>query len=268
MKKLLICLCTLILCLACSAAKSSDRAAGRTKVIAVKSSFSALALAGNVEVDYTPSARVSITAQGNPKILSKLKAYVRNGTLHLETSSEGKWENFKNNTVRITMAAPAIRQFSASGNSKLDINSTSGINGNVQFGASGNAEIDVKTALSCTRLEAVAGGNSELCFEGTVKCSRIEAGSSGNSEISFSAKVSCADFSGSSSGNGDVDIQGIKCDRLQLTSSGNSDIEASGVNAGKLTAHASGNSDMEISGHADDRDISTSGLGEVKLKLK
>lgn len=226
-----------VLCLGCSAAKDSAR------VIKVDAPFSGISVGGNVKVDYTPSAKVSIKATGNSEALATLKAYVKGGTLYLYTDNEGRFSHLRDNKVEVVMTAPAMKDFQTHGNAGLDVLSSSGINGSLEISTSGNSGIEFHQALSCKRIEINTSGNSSVELEGATTCTTFRANTSGNSS---------------------VEAVSVTADVVNLDSSGNSEIDVRLNGAGKVDATASGNSEIKIPGTARSKNVHTSGFAEIK----
>lgn len=238
MKRFTLILCASLLCCVCALAKDV------TKSYVVKGSFSSIAAGGNVEVEYTPSAKVSVRASAASKeAIACLKVYVTRGVLHLETENQGKWEGMCNHKVKVVLQAPVMNSYLASGNSEINVH------GNVTIGG---------------KLKVNSSGNSEIEFKQAVDCRSVDLETSGNSSVDFDAKVSCREFEAESSGNSRVDIETISCDRMSLEASGNSGIKADCRSVGNVTANASGNSDIKLKGNIKNKSINTSGLAKVK----
>lgn len=189
-----------VLCLGCSAAKDSAR------VIKVDAPFSGISVGGNVKVDYTPSAKVSIKATGNSEALATLKAYVKGGTLYLYTANEGRFSHLRDNKVEVVMTAPAMKDFETHGNAGLDVLSSSGINGSLEISTSGNSGIEFHHALSCKKIEINTSGNSSVEAE-SVTADVVNLDSSGNSEIDVRLKGACK-VDATASGNSEIKIPG------------------------------------------------------------
>lgn len=189
-----------VLCLGCSAAKDSAR------VIKVNAPFSGISVGGNVKVDYTPSAKVSIKATGNSEALATLKAYVKGGTLYLYTANEGRFSHLRDNKVEVVMTAPAMKDFQTHGNAGLDVLSSSGINGSLEISTSGNSGIEFHQALSCKRIEINTSGNSSVEAE-SVTADVVKLDSSGNSDIEVRLK-GAGKVDATASGNSEIKIPG------------------------------------------------------------
>lgn len=240
MKKILFSLLTAILFVSCASTNAATRQI--SKQYTVNSSFSAIHVQSNIEVDYDIANKVSIVASADAEYLSLLKIYVKNNTLYLETKNHDNNFNSDRDAIKVKLSAPLLRSYSTSGNAQLDVNSMVKIDGLVNINTTGNSEIE---------------------FKQTVDCGNIELGTSGNSQVSFDKKLICTAIKAGTSGNSSLDIDAITCQTIQLGSSGNSEVDVKNINAVKVNAGSSGNSGIDLSGKADNVSLKASGNSEI-----
>lgn len=243
MKKLFFTFLTALLFISCASTNAATRKI--SKQYTVNSTFNAVCVNSNIEVDYTPAGKVSITATAEQQALETLTIYVTEKILHIETNDNNKNLGRDKEKIKVKLSAPALRKYIASGNS----------------------EIDVKGALSIDgQLIVNTSGNSEVEFEYKVDCGTIVIGTSGNSKVSFEKNTACTEVQAGTSGNSTLDINGIVCNTLHLGSSGNSNIDVENINAKTVTAGSSGNSEIELAGQADTATLGSSGNSDIDAR--
>lgn len=240
MKKVLFTLLSAIMLFSCASTNAATRQT--TKQYTVNSSFTAIHVQSNIEVDYDIARKVSITATADADYLPLLKIYVKNNTLYLETENHKNNFNGKNEAIKVKLSAPVVRKYSTSGNAHIDVNSAIKTDGEVNAGTSGNSKIE---------------------FNQTVDCGTIVVGTSGNSKVSFDKKTVCNAIKAGTSGNSTLDIDAIVCETIQLGSSGNSEVDIENISAVKVNAGSSGNSDIKLSGTADNVSLKASGNSDL-----
>ncbi len=267
MKKLIFSFFTAILFVSCVTVNAGRNMVSRE--YQVKSSFNSIKVSGNVDVDYTPSDKVSIVASAKENVLPTLKIYVKNNTIYLETESTTRNREFisDNNTVKVKLSAPVMVSYSTSGNSGIDIKGPVNLQGNLKVCSSVNSGIDFEGPVNLQgTLQVNASGNSKIEFGYKTECQDVKVVADENSSVDFDKQLVCTTFNSSSSCNSSIDVSSVLCNNIVLDSSGNAGIDVDGINAKSVTAESSGNSTIKLSGSTDSANLQSSGNSGIKAR--
>lgn len=199
------------LLLACTACNASSRT---SKQLYIKDSFNGISVANNIEVVYTPSSKVSISAAASDKAMSKLIVEVKNGILQFRAPDT------HNEEIKITLTAP-------------DLSSITALN---------NAEITVTKALTVSSAKITATNNGEIDFDGGVEANEFNVTATNNSEISM-PWINVTTLVISTTNNAEFTCKKVKANEIKATATNNSEIEIDG-NATRVTYTATNNAEI------------------------
>ncbi len=215
-----------------------------TKNLTVKGSFNTIRSCSNIDIEYTPSSSVSISATSTSYGLDALNVYVKNNTLYLETQNDKSTWSKKGYVIKVKLSAPTVSTYNTSGNSQIKVKGYIAVQGDLTVTTSGNSEVEFKQKVDCETIRGTSTGNSSIEFDGNAVCSFFNTTSSGNSGIS---------------------VEELLCDKVQIRTSGNSSMDME-LNATSLSAQSSGNSEIKVSGKVDSYSVASSGNSGINIK--
>lgn len=187
---------------AACAALSAHAAEKRLAVAA----FHGLSTSAGIEVE-AAIGPISVVAFGADEDLSRLKAEVREGVLHLSRASS--WG--RSGPIRVQVQAPRLDQFRASSSGEIR---AVGLSGAVAAAASSGGEVRLSGA--CTSLRAQVSSGAEI-DAADLRCATLEASaSSGGSVRAYAA----GGVTASASSGGDVAVSGNPRNVQKSSSSG------------------------------------------------
>jgi hypothetical protein len=206
--------------------------------------FDAIEVGGAIDVELTQGTEFSVVVEtGEDGELEDVITDVRNGTLHIEREWRDRrgwgwpgWDGDSDIVVYVTL--PTLTELEVSGGSGVRTAGTfTGDELDITTSGGSEAELDVIV----DRLELTTSGGSDVEISGTANY--LEADSSGGSDLEASKLVAV---------------------EVDANSSGGSDLAVNVTET--LYAHASGGSDIDYEGDPKNRDIDTSGEGDVRRR--
>lgn len=214
MKKIFILLSLMMVCsAACFAAN---------KTFQIKGKITAIEAAGNVKVEYTISNQVSVVASTDADFLKYVTVTLRNGKLTINYDTK---DHRNPPSAEVKVAAPAVGNFTATGNSTLE----------------------VESALNLATITAAAGGNSTLEFDENVTANTIKADSWGNSTLKFDDPVKTTTLNGTAGGNSTLKIKQLNATTANIEAGGNATANVAGT-ADSVVLNGQGNATVQTPG--------------------
>lgn len=194
-----------------------------TRVLEVKGNISAINSSGNIEVEYTPAAKVSAVIKVEYKEdIANVTSSLKGGVLSLSTKGKTKGE------ITVKLSAPGINNLDASGNSTIEVEgSLSGRD--VDLRSSGNAGIKIEQNINAPKVTINTGGNSSVKVSGTLLSPSVFVNTDQNSV----AKIAVLDT-----------------DNLDVKTEGNSSFKSKQIKAGAVKATSTNNSVLTLAGRA------------------
>lgn len=195
--------------------------------------FNKIDIGGIFEVYVTQSDQHALKIEANAKSMEKITTEVKNNTLYLGIKKKGM-KNFKTPVAYINVKK--LNGINAHGAVELETENTIETE-NFKLDISGAADGDIK--IKTKKLETSLAGAANLDMEGEAESHTIEV-----------------------SGAGSLDATELKTKKTDIEVSGaaNAEIHASE----EVNGNISGMGNIEIKGNPKVRNITTSGLGEVK----
>lgn len=175
--------------------------------------FHGLSTSAGIEVD-AAIGPAAVAASGAEADLSRLKAEVRGGVLHLSRAS---WWG-RSGPIRVSVQSPKLDRFEASSSGEIR---AVGLDGEIFAEASSGAELSLSGSCSKLRASVSSGARIEA---GALRCASVEAAASSGGDVRAFAT---ADATGSASSGGDVVIGG-KPKSVQKSSSSGGQVRIEG----------------------------------------
>jgi hypothetical protein len=203
--------------------------------------FDAIEVGGGIDLELTQGIAFSVVAEtGEDGELEDITTDVRNGTLHIKrewrNSSWPRWNRDSDAIAYVTL--PKLTELDVSGGSGVRITGTF-TGDTLDINTSGGSEVELDVIVD--RLKLTASGGSEVEISGTANY--LEADTSGGSDLDASELVAI---------------------EVDANSSGGSNLAVNVTET--LYAHASGDSNIDYEGDPVNRDIDTSGQGDVRRR--
>jgi hypothetical protein len=186
------------------------------------SGFKGVALEGPFDVVVRVGSAHSVRAEGNSRMLDRLRLEVEDGNLTIGTKREG-WGNFRYNgpTTRIFVTMPAIEVAAIGGSGDLRIDKVEGRRFDASIGGSGDIQVE---SLRVNDAHFSVAGSGSIRAAGTAARSDISIAGSGDIDI---AGLETRDASISVMGSGDVRARATQTANVSIMGSGNVNVSGS-----------------------------------------
>lgn len=255
----------LFLSVAVQAQQTQERSVG---------SFSSIHQHTSADVYITKGSVGMVKVIADDDAIDKLKTEVRNGVLHIESTSNG-WRNVRTMEVHITM--PTIETIKNSGSGDFLIEGAIPGN-NVYIGISGSG--DLKAEFAATNLEIKISGSGDVSLSGVkgdlavsvsgsgdvyaedLKLDNCNISGTGSGDLKLKGKA--ATFVASIMGSGDINAYGLTAVNVKVKCNGSGDVVVQAVE--KVTATLNGSGDLTYYGSPEYVDVESNGSGEVYRK--
>jgi Putative auto-transporter adhesin, head GIN domain len=237
MKKLIISMAILAICLATSAQKVIN---DPNAVVRNVKGFHAIRISAGIDLYLSQGEEAVAISATSTEVRDRIQTVVENGVLKIyleNTANPFKWGH-GNSHMKAYVSAKTLDNLNASGGSDVYIQST----------------------FSADKLDITISGGSDLQGKLDVKDLTLDQSGGSDAEISGKANSLKVDASGGSDFKGNDFVT----DYCEIVASGGSDAEIT-VNK-ELTAHASGGSDISYRGSGVIRDLHSSGSSSVKKR--
>lgn len=210
-----------------------------------------------VTLGEVPSVRVTC----DENLLADLITEVEDGVLVVHTRQDG-WSSanlLPQVDCVVDVAASALTSLSTSGSGDLTVA------GEVpqalsDISSSGSGDILVSAPIEVDRLDAGSSG-SGLITLGAVDAHQVHLSSSGSGDVAV-GEGAAVGLDLDSSGSGDLLARGLLAEEVQVWLSGSGDAEATATVA--VRGGLSGSGDLTVWGAPAERDVQTSGSGDVR----
>jgi len=195
----------------CAATTDHTERATRSQPVNLSGNIEVLSVANNINVDYTPGPATSYVVTASENAKSKLKVDYSNGTLSFSA------EKLRNESIKITLTAPAISTFH-------------GMN---------NAAITVNGPIDRPQLNVDIYNNGSVNFTGSVHTEYLNLTAYNNATISLTM-LETPRTTASAYNNATITLAGTSTS-VELQALNNADINASSLKADTGTATAANN---------------------------
>jgi hypothetical protein len=219
----------LLLCSLAAAALVPSAASAATRDYPARD-FDHVDLRAAADVTITAGPRFSVHADGDPRLLERLTADVRGGTLVLGWQPNRGSVETHNNSLRVTITMPRVAGAGVSGAGTIAIDRADTPAFTADVGGAGTIRIG---QLRSNRADLTMGGTGSITVAGTT--SRIDARVSGVGSID-AARLSAREGRATMSGTGSIRAQ--VNGPVDVTMSGMGHVEIGGQP--RCTVHKSG----------------------------
>lgn len=202
--------------------------------------FSAVEVSGAIDLYLSQgNEEAAAVSAGSTEAVSRMKAEVRNGVLHIYFDGKGwNWRLWNNNKMKAYVTFKQLNKVEASGACNVKVTET----------------------IKVDELKVQLSGASD--FTGDLAVNHLKLNTSGASNIKISGSAENTEVEASGACN--VKAYDLKTEYCKVGASGASNVKIT-VNK-ELRASASGGSNVSYKGAASVHDISTSGGASVKRK--
>lgn len=237
-------------------------------------SFTSIHQHTSADIYITKGEAGVVTVKADEDAIDNLKTEVRDGVLHIESTSNG-WRNVRVMEVHITM--PTIENLKNSGSGDISIEGS--IPGtNMYIGISGSG--DLKADLDATNLELKISGSGDAMLAGVqgdftvsisgsgdlsaeeLKLDNCNLYGTGSGDLKLKGKA--ANLTAQISGSGDINAYGLTAVEVKVKCNGSGDVMVQAVE--KITAQLNGSGDLTYYGSPEYVDVESNGSGEAYRK--
>ncbi len=240
---------------------SCSATSAHSKQLTVKGKFDGIVVEGNIEVIYTPSAKVSISVKASDKAMSRLKLEVKKGTLHLKAPYSRTFNDLNSNDdIKITLSAPDLKSLSAVNNAEIKVTKTLTVS-SAKITASNNGDIEFKGGINANDVTISATNNSEISMP-WLHAEKATISTANNADFSCN-KVEVTDIKATATNNSEIDITGHG-KTVNFTATNNAEIDAKHFVAGSGKATATNLA--VVKANVDDLQTSATTLAKIHNK--
>lgn len=212
-------------------ARDAGPAVDRTYPVAA---FDRIAVAGPFDVIVKTGGQPGVTARGGQAVLDDTDVVVENGVLKIRSRSRfGNWRWGKDNQVRMTVTAAALRGATIAGSGGIDIDRIGGSEFKGEVAGSGDLAIGALEANSAAFSVAGSGG-----VRAVGKVAKLDVSIAGSGDVDMSA-LSATDANVAIAGSGNVRARATGTADVSVMGSG--DVEVTGGAKCSVSKHGSGN---------------------------
>jgi hypothetical protein len=195
--------------------------------------FDRIAVAGPYDVTVKTGGQPGVSARGGQAVLDDTEVVVENGVLKIKPKSRfGNWHWGKDNQVRMTVNAAAIRGATIAGSGGIDIDRAGGSEFKGEIAGSGDLAIGALEASSAAFSVAGSGG-----VRAVGKVAKLAVSIAGSGDVDLSA-LTATDASVSIAGSGNVRAHATGTADVSVMGSG--DVEVTGGAKCSVSKHGSG----------------------------
>ncbi len=232
-----------------------------TEVRAV-GAFDAIANEVSLDVDITYGETPSVTVTCDENLLENIVARVDGSTLVITTErSDGFWIQLDPRTpCGVSVITPTLVSLSSYGSGDVEVLGPTGF-ALQEVLATGSGDVVIRPLLSTERFDGLATGSGALIVN-ELLAETVSLTSTGSGGLSVSGgSAGFLELVGS--GSGDLEARGLVAQVVDATLSGSGDGEVTASEA--ITASLSGSGDLRVWGSPAQRDVNSTGSGEVRF---
>lgn len=218
---------------------SAFAADGATRSYIIHKPFDKIEATGQPEVVFSVGPTMNISATTEADFMKYVSVTLKGSTLIVSYNPRNEK---KVPEAVITITAPSVASFTATGNSEIEIKTPLKAS-SLTLSAAGNSSIEVEHGASADNANATASGNSTIDIDGIATFASLTASALGNSSLDID-NLSAKTVKATSAGNATIDLEG-SADHATLVASGNSTLDADDLKASTGSASASGNSTLK-----------------------
>ena len=227
----------------------------KSSKLEISQPFSGISVSGNIEVTYTPSAKVS--AKVNAPAGVEVVAKVVDDVLTLTSTGNAQGD------IKVTIAGPALNAIAGKDNAEIKVDVPMNVEA-IAISASGDSEVKL-AGLIASNIAIKASGNAEVKFE-DLMCDNLALDCSGNAEADFGTLTGNA-MAINGSGNAEIEVKRLTLDRLAVNCTSNSELEVAGQ-ANVITINAADSAHIDaVALAANGGSASASGKAYIKCHV-
>lgn len=224
--------------------------------------FDGVSNESQVDVQITEGEVPSVTVTCDENLLDEIDVFVDGSVLTIRTT--GDWKRggafLPRTTCEVDVVTPALLSLESSGSGDFLVDGDTP-NPLADVLSTGSGDLEIHWPVSADELSVQSMGSGEIDLGGVV-AQLVELTSSGSGDMSLGAGSTDA-LDIVSSGSGDILASELVAASVDATLTGSGDVEVNATEA--LQATLTGSGDLTVWGAPQERDVVSSGSGDVLL---